>query len=144
MIKLQPEFDPAGQAYQRTRVAHWDTIACKHDNWQGMGKWYHNRLTEIYHFYVTPNQSVLELGCGDGRLLAALKPSHGVGVDFSEEMIRRAKSRYPNLDFIQADVHDLSQIHETFDVIVLSDLVNDLWDVQRILSIRWKKKPCRC
>jgi hypothetical protein len=31
-------------------------------------------------------------------------------------------------------VHDLSQIKETFDVIVLSDLVNDLWDVQRVLE----------
>lgn len=134
MTTLQPEFDPAGQAYQQTRVAHWDAIACKRDNWQGMGRWYHNRLTEIYRFHATPNQSVLELGCGDGRLLAALKPARGLGVDFSEEMIRRAKSKYPSLDFIHADVHDLSQIHETFDVIILSDLVNDLWDVQRVFQ----------
>ncbi|MGE5642508.1 MAG: class I SAM-dependent methyltransferase, partial [Byssovorax cruenta] len=134
MTTLQPEFDSAGQAYQQTRMTHWDAIACKRDRWQGMGQWYHNRLTDIYRFHVTPNQTVLELGCGDGRLLAALKPSHGVGVDFSEEMIRRAKNKYPNLDFIRADTHDLSHIHETFDVIILSDLVNDLWDVQRVFE----------
>lgn len=134
MTALQPIFDSAGQAYQQTRIVHWDAIACKRDEWQGMGKWYHDRLTEIYRFLVTPNQTVLELGCGDGRLLAALKPSRGVGVDFSEEMIRRAKSKYPNLNFIHGDAHDLSLIKETFDVIILSDLVNDLWDVQRVFE----------
>ncbi|MCK6539906.1 MAG: bifunctional class I SAM-dependent methyltransferase/glycosyltransferase family 2 protein [Anaerolineales bacterium] len=127
-------FDPAGQTYQQTRIAHWDFVARKRDSWQGMGKWYHRRLAEIYQFYVAPHLRVLEVGCADGRLLAQLKPAYGVGVDFSEEMIRRAKKRHPELTFIHADAHDLSQIKETFDVIILSDLVNDLWDVQRVLE----------
>ena len=80
MTTLHHIFDTAGQAYQQTRVAHWDAIACKRDKWQGLGQWYHNRLTEVYRFHVTPNQKVLELGCGDGRLLAALQPARGVGV----------------------------------------------------------------
>src|SRR5215216_235020 len=134
MTTLHSTFDSAGQAYQQTRIAHWDEIACKRDTWQGMGKWYHERLTQIFRFHVTPNQRVLEIGCGDGRLLAALQPAYGVGVDFSEEMIRRAKQKHPDLSFIQADAHDLSQISETFDVIILSDLVNDLWDVQRVFE----------
>ena len=134
MTTVQPIFDTASQAYQQTRIAHWDAIACKRDKWQGMGKWYHNRLMEIYRIHVTPNQKVLELGSGDGRLLDALKPSRGVGVDFSGEMIRRARQKYHQLEFIQADAHDLSQIHEIFDVIILSDLVNDLWDVQRVFE----------
>ena len=99
-----------------------------------MGKWYHDRLTEIYRFHVTPNQKVLELGCADGRLLDALKPARGVGVDFSEEMIRRARQKYRHLEFMHADAHDLSHIDEKFDVIILSDLVNDLWDVQRVFE----------
>src|SRR5215216_447281 len=134
MTTLHPIFDTAGQAYQQTRMTHWNAIACKRDKWKGLGTWYHNRLKEIYCFHVTPNQKVLELGCGDGRLLAALRPSRGVGVDFSEEMIQRARQKYPQLEFIHIDVHDLAQINEAFDVIVLSDLVNDLWDVQRVFE----------
>ena len=134
MTTSNTTFDPAGQAYQKDRIAHWDTIARKRDSWQGMGKWYHRRLAEIYRFYVTPNIRVLEIGCGDGRLLAILNPSHGVGIDFSEEMIQRAKKNHPNLEFIHVDAHDLSSITETFDIIILSDLVNDLWDVQRVLE----------
>lgn len=127
-------FDTTGSNYQKERIAHWDTIACKRDTWRGMGKWYHQRLHEIYHFHISPNQRVLEVGCGMGDLLAAVQPKRGVGVDFSREMIQRARAKYPNLEFIEADAHDLSAIRETFDVIVLSDLVNDLWDVQRVLE----------
>ena len=134
MTKTNPPFDSAGMAYQKTRITHWDSIARKRDSWQGMGKWYHQRLTEIFRFYVSPNMRVLEIGCGDGSLLASLEPSHGVGIDFSTEMIERAKKKHQNLTFIHADAHDLSAIDETFDVIILSDLVNDLWDVQRVLE----------
>ena len=134
MIKTNPSFDSAGQAYQQTRMSHWDSIARKRNSWQGMGKWYHRRLAEIYKFYVSPNMRVLEIGCSDGRLLASLNPSHGVGIDFAEEMIERATKNHPNLTFIHADAHDLSAIDETFDIIILSDLVNDLWDVQRVLA----------
>ncbi|MGE5463327.1 MAG: methyltransferase domain-containing protein [Syntrophothermus sp.] len=133
-MTTDPLFDPAGQTYQQTRMAHWDAIARKRDSWHGMGKWYHNRLQEVYQFHVNPNLNVLEIGCAEGHLLAALHPARGVGLDFSEEMIRRAKQNYPNLEFLCADAHDLSQIREKFDVIVLSDLVNDLWDVQRVFE----------
>jgi len=134
MTTSNSTFDPAGQAYQQTRISHWDSVARKRDSWQGMGRWYHRRLAEIYRFYVSPNMRILEIGCGDGRLLAELKPAYGVGIDFSKEMIGRAKANYPNLKFIEADVHDLSTVNESFDIIILSDLVNDLWDVQRVLE----------
>lgn len=134
MPNVKPGFDPTGQTYQQTRISHWDAIARKRDSWQGMGRWYHRRLTEIYRFHIPPNQRVLELGCADGRLLSELRPSLGVGVDFSEEMIRRAKERRPDLTFLHADAHDLSTLEESFDVIILSDLVNDLWDVQRVFE----------
>lgn len=133
-MKTQPTFDNSGTKYQQTRMAHWDTIARKRDHWSGMGTWYHRRLAEICSFHVSPNLRVLEIGCADGRLLAALKPARGVGVDFSEEMIARARQRHPELEFIHADAHDLSEIKETFDVIILSDLINDLWDVQRVFE----------
>jgi SAM-dependent methyltransferase len=127
-------FDPAANAYQQARIAHWNAIARKLDSWQGLGYWYHRRLQEIYGLHVSPNQKVLEVGCGEGHLLASLKPARGVGIDFSEDMICRAEKHYPELEFIHADAHDLSELQETFDFIILSDLVNDLWDVQRVFE----------
>jgi hypothetical protein len=75
----------------------------------------------------------LEVGCGEGDLLASVKPSYGVGIDFSPEMVALARARHPDLSFIEADAHDF-EISDSFDYIVLSDLVNDVWDVQRIIS----------
>ncbi|HLA07169.1 MAG TPA: glycosyltransferase [Anaerolineales bacterium] len=133
-MNITPPFDNAGSAYQKSRISHWDSIALKSDSQRGLGRWYHRRLAEIYRFHITPNLSVLELGCGDGKLLGVLNPARAVGLDFSQEMIRRAQQQYPSFEFIHADAHDLSGISETFDVIILSDLVNDLWDVQRVFE----------
>jgi len=133
-MNISPSFDNAGSAYQKSRISHWDSIALKSDSQRGLGRWYHRRLAEIYRFHITPNLSVLELGCGDGKLLGVLNPARAVGLDFSQEMIRRAQQQYPSFEFIHADAHDLSGISETFDVIILSDLVNDLWDVQRVFE----------
>ena len=49
-------------------------------------------------------------------------------------MLCRARQKYPDLEFVQADAHDLSSIEGPFDSILLSDLVNDVWDVQRVLE----------
>ena len=133
-MNLPPIFDLSGTAYQQTRITHWDLAAKQRDHWQGAGIWYHRRLAEIYRFNTMPGLKVLEIGCGDGRLLAALKPERGVGVDFSPEMVRRARQLHPELEIHQADAHDLSGIDGTFDVVILSDLVNDLWDVQRVFE----------
>ncbi|RPI90578.1 MAG: glycosyltransferase [Chloroflexi bacterium] len=126
--------DSAAKTYQQARIAHWDAIAREHDSWRGMGGWYHRRLQEIYRFHISPKQRVLEIGCADGNLLACLQPTRGVGIDFSEEMLCHAKELHPELEFIHADAHDLSALGETFDAIILSDLVNDLWDVQQVLE----------
>jgi hypothetical protein len=66
--------------------------------------------------------------------LASLKPGYGLGVDFSPDMIQIARSRHPDLDFQVSDVHDLELKGESFDFIVLSDTVNDLWDVHAALQ----------
>lgn len=132
----QPEerwTDPRFAAYTAARTAHWDKQAHEIDAWAGWGTYYHQRLTEIYRFLVAPGLRVLEIGCAQGDLLAALQPSVGVGVDLSPEMTTRAAERHPELQFMTADVHTL-QMNDTFDVIILSDLVNDLWDVQTVLE----------
>lgn len=122
------------ERYREERTAHWNEVARASDRWQGLGGAYKRRLQRVYRFLIPPGQQVLELGCGQGDLLAALSPSVGVGVDLSGEMVRRAAERHPQLRFVQADAHDLSGIEGPFDFIILSDLLNDVWDVQRLLS----------
>jgi ubiquinone/menaquinone biosynthesis C-methylase UbiE len=119
--------------YKQTRINHWDGVARKLDNWTGAGSYYHKCMAEVFRHLIPPGRRVIEIGCGRGDLLAALNPGYGLGIDFSAEMIRRAEERHPDLRFIIADAHDLD-IRETFDYIILSDLVNDLWDVQLVFE----------
>jgi len=127
--------DPAEERYRRERTAHWDAVARRRGRLAGA---YHRRLERVYRFLIPPGSRVLEIGCGEGDLLAALQPAVGVGVDLSGEMVRRAAERHPDLRFLQADAHELADLgglsqEKAFDFIILSDLINDAWDVQRLL-----------
>ena len=121
--------DSAEAFYLEQRIQHWDQVALRLNHWQGIGVTYQRQLSHLYQFHVPPGQRVMEIGCGTGELLAGLKPAFGVGVDFSAQMLKRANHLYPDLHFVQADAHALP-IGATFDAIILSDLVNDVWDVQ--------------
>jgi SAM-dependent methyltransferase len=125
--------DPIQRSYQMERLIHWDRVSHRKARPKRIGAYYH-KLVRHYHRAIVPKgMRVLELGCGHGDLLATLKPSIGVGVDLSSGMLRYARKMHPDLRFVQADAHALP-IKDTFDFIILSDLVNDLWDVQRVLQ----------
>ncbi|MBF0102251.1 MAG: glycosyltransferase [Desulfobacterales bacterium] len=119
--------------YANTRSNHWDNVSTHKQNKNRLGAFYQKLIEYLYCFLILKNKKILEIGCGHGDLLAALKPSFGVGLDFSSEMIKHASYKHPNLHFVQADAHHLP-FNEKFDVIILSDLVNDLWDVQSVLA----------
>ena len=95
---------------------------------------YYKRLTGVYNLIVPENSSVLEIGCGKGDLLAALNPDIGRGVDYSEMMIKEAQLKYPQFQFIVSDALELEYDGKKFDYIILSDLINDVWDVQTLLK----------
>ncbi|MEX2219101.1 MAG: bifunctional class I SAM-dependent methyltransferase/glycosyltransferase family 2 protein, partial [Phycisphaerales bacterium] len=106
---------------------------------RGLSGAYHARLRRIYRSLVLPGRRVLEVGCAQGDLLAALEPAHGVGVDLSPGMVGEARRRHPHLTFVEADAHGLGAALPRgaggpFDAIILSDLANDLWDVQGVLE----------
>lgn len=119
--------------YQNIRIAHWNQIAHGSKKWRWFNGYYYKRLKQVLQFVIPPGQRIIEIGCGQGDLLAALEPSYGVGVDFSPEMIASARMHHPDLHFVEADAHEL-KLNENFDFVILSDLVNDLWDVQTVLQ----------
>ena len=119
--------------FRQKRMIHWNQVSRKKEDIKRPGAFYHKLLQYYYAFLIPSGLRILELGCGHGDLLAHLKPSVGVGIDLSGEMIRVASKKYPNLTFIQADASEI-EFSTKFDAIILSDLINDLWDVQRVFE----------
>jgi len=119
--------------YRTRRIAHWDEVAERGAARKDLSGEYHRRLEEVYGFLIHPGQRVIEFGSGNGDLLAALRPSYGVGIDLSPRAVKLAQEAHPHLRFVVADAHSV-QLDEEFDVVILSDLVNDLWDVQAVFE----------
>ena len=100
--------------------------------WNKRNRFYHKLMERYYSFTIPVGKRVLEVGCGAGDLLNAVKPSYGVGIDFSGKMTDIARTRYPKLNFITDDIEETT-LNETFDYIILNDVLGCLWDVQGAL-----------
>jgi SAM-dependent methyltransferase len=114
-----------------------DAVAPARETWVARNSYFHESDERYMRFLVSPGLRVLDLGCGTGRLLNALEPSAGVGVDFSEQMIAVARENHPHLEFRVGDIEDavfIASLGGPFDVIILSDTIGSFEDCQATLD----------
>ena len=106
--------------------------------WQG--------LEPLYN-YALPGEKVLDLGCGNGRLLQIFKEIDidYIGVDSSEKLIEIAKKTYPNTKFEVADALHLSFPNNHFDkvysIAVLHHIPSNKLRLQFLEGIKRVLKP---
>ncbi|HEV7408163.1 MAG TPA: class I SAM-dependent methyltransferase, partial [Bradyrhizobium sp.] len=123
---------------KRELLEHVETGLDKQDSWREFNAAYHEDDLKFMRFLIPPGKRVLELGCGSGRLLAALEPSYGVGVDFSAKVLAKAHALYPDLNFVLGDVEDpatLAGIEGPFDYIVIADTIGTFEDIDGTLRL---------
>lgn len=109
-----------------------DRLASQRAAWQEKASYYYEDQRRYLRFLVPEGLKVLEIGCGLGDQLAALKPSRGVGIDLSAAMVAEASRRHPEIEF-RAGGLEVLQNDETFDVILLVDVIGHLLDVEETL-----------
>jgi SAM-dependent methyltransferase len=127
-----PKQQTVGYAYDEL-AGFFDRFAPEDERWRDRNRTYHRLIRQIHRFQIPAGQRVLEIGCGSGELLAALEPSHGVGVDVSAGMVELARLRHSGLRFEQVPGEQLD-LGETFDYVVLSDLVPYVHDLVALLD----------
>lgn len=79
-----------------------------------------NISEKVIELFVKPGQRVLDVGCGYGRFYQTFKKAGAIyhGVDFSEEMIKLARTKNPDGNFEVADWNNLYDLEPlTFDVV---------------------------
>ncbi len=86
---------------------------------------------------------VLDLGTGDGRLLALVRDRHphvrGVGLDLSPPMLESARRRFETTSSVELVVHDLARplkIKEQFDVVVSGLAIHHLHHARKRMLFR--------
>ena len=122
-------------------IHRFDRLAASRLGWKARNRYYYDEQVRYFRFLVPEGSAVLELGCGTGDLLDALKPKPGIGIDFSAAMLKIARHRYPNLEFRLADIEKLEHWDQTFDFLIMSDVVGHLMDIEE--TFRNLRRFCR-
>jgi SAM-dependent methyltransferase len=130
VARAEPEAG-AERAHRERLVEFFDAFAPQAERWRRRNRTYHRLIQSIHRFIVPSGASVLEVGSGDGTLLAALEASRGVGIDASPAMVQLAQERHPQFEF-RVSTGERMVIDETFDYVVLSDLVPYAYDLVRL------------
>jgi SAM-dependent methyltransferase len=127
-------FDQRELSRRMSRVAVYDAIAEGRARWVEKNHYYAEEVQRLVGTLIPGQSRVLEIGCGLGDLLASLSTHSGeagVGVDISPRMIELARRRHPTLDLRVADVERDPLPEGPFDVVVFSDAVGHLDDIER-------------
>ncbi len=132
---VRAERPPSGlDEYLRGFEEFFDDYASRADRWRARHPGYHGAIASLAKYYIPRGVRVLEVGCGTGDLLASLEPAAGVGVDLSKEMVKRASERHPALTFHHVAAERLELPGQTFDYIILSDLIGYLYDIRGVFE----------
>jgi len=112
---------------------YFDSIAESRSKWRKRNRYYNALLEKYFKFIVPAGSKVLEVGCGTGDLLNAVQPAKGVGIDYSDKTVKIASVNFKDLTFYIQDAEDI-KLNETFEYIILSDLLSSVQDVQKVFK----------
>jgi ubiquinone/menaquinone biosynthesis C-methylase UbiE len=124
----------AAQAYFRAHAAEWDRIRKLHVTDEAVEEAIRASLSD------KPFRSLLDLGTGTGRMLEMFGPEieRGLGLDLSLDMLLLARDRLEraglkNCSVRQGDIYDLPLANDSFDVVILHQVLHFLDDGARAI-----------
>ncbi len=121
----------------RSRVeGFYDELGAGRDRWIARSRYYYDALQRLLRTLVPAGHRVLDIGCGNADELAALAPSHGVGVDVSGGMVALARAKHASLELhhqaaeqLDLPAYEVRDGEGGFDFVVMVNVVGELADV---------------
>ena len=119
------------EADQQKMINYFEKLSKNYLTYRKRHSYYWKSITRYIDYFLHNENSILEIGCGIGDLLANVKGNKKTGVDFSDGMIKIAKEQYPDIDFHVMRAENL-ELTGKYDVIVLSNLIGYLDDIEHV------------
>ncbi len=158
-VQVNPGARPAGEETEAAAAENvrgiFNAIAPSYDllnHLLSMGldwRWWSRTASSFKAVLARPEAKVLDLCCGTGDMTAALmklRPSHGepvTGLDFSAEMLGRARLKYANanVQWVEGDAMRLPYPDASFDLVTaafgfrnLTNYAGGLKEIARVLK----------
>ncbi|MGE3150689.1 MAG: class I SAM-dependent methyltransferase, partial [Pseudorhodoplanes sp.] len=125
----------AAQDYFSAHAAEWDRIRKLHAADEAVEAAIREALSE------RPIRALLDLGTGTGRMLELFGPQigRGLGIDMSLDMLALARARIEraglrNCSVRQGDIADLALPRESFDAVIIHQVLHFLTDGARAIA----------
>ncbi len=112
---------------------YFERIASSRKAYRRRRSYYWNDITSYVSYFIHQEHSVLEVGSGTGEMLNDLHAKRKVGIDFSEQMVQIARDQFKEPEFFVMDASEIT-LEEKFDVIIMSNLIGVLPDIQRVFT----------
>jgi ubiquinone/menaquinone biosynthesis C-methylase UbiE len=112
---------------------YWDGFAQKWIKYRKRRAYYWNSITRYCNYFIHPDSSILEIGCGTGELLDAITGKQKAGIDFSPKMIALARQQFPDIEFYEMAAEEIA-FDTKYDVIILSNIIGVLPDIEQVFQ----------
>ena len=119
---------------EKNSIRKYDQIAHNYDS-SFEGKFTARYQQKILELYEAPDGGhVLDIGCGNGSLLNAIRKKYNVevyGADISPNMIEECRKRYGSIHFEVSTGEEIGFADETFDVVTICCVLHHLHNPEK-------------
>ena len=90
--------------------------------------WHRWKLANVVEMLEPASEVCVDIGCDAGLLCDYISRMGRtvIGLDISISFIRHAKHRFPHMNFVRGDAHNLPFRHETFNAAICSETLEHL------------------
>lgn len=132
-MNIPAEEDKLSLLRRKKNFEFFEKIAPTRSQYRRRHGHYWEEITSYCDYFSHEDISVLEVGCGTGELIGKIKGKRKVGIDFSPNMIEQAQKQFPEVEFQVMAAENL-ELQEKFDLIIISNLIGYLDDIEEVFQ----------